>query len=84
METTQIMVNGEPVPECRRVPHASKLDRLVAGIRSVAADLDLDLPGVDVRPILIARLERIAAEAENLSSRDLLRVAPLEITQAVA
>lgn len=77
-----VTVNGEQVPEARRTPHASKLDRLVAGIRSVAADLELDIPGVDVRPILIARLERIAAEAENLTSRDLLRTSPLAIVKS--
>lgn len=69
-------------PEARRNPHASKLDRLVAGIRSVAADLELDIPGVDVRPILIARLDRLAREVENLTSRDLLRTSPLAIAKS--
>lgn len=82
MDTTHITVNGEPIPECRQAPHASKLDRIVAGIRSVADDLELDLPDVDIRPILRERLLRIAAEAENLSSRDLLRMSPLAIAHA--
>lgn len=83
MQTTQIMVNGEPVPECRRVPHASKLDRIVAGVLATANDIDADFPeGVDVRPILAERLRRIAAELESLTSRDLLRVAPLHIEAA--
>lgn len=82
MHTSQIMVNGEPVPECRRSPHVSKAERTAQGIRSVIADLYLDMPGVDIRPILADRLERLAREVENLSSRDLLRVAPLHVEAA--
>lgn len=79
-----VIVDGEPIPECRRAPQLSKAERTAAGIRSVIEDLYLDLPGVDVRPILADRLERLAREVENLSSRDLLRTAPLAITPTKA
>ena len=67
----------------RRQVQASKLDRIVAGVLATANDIDADFPeGVDVRPILAERLRRIAGELERLSSRDLLRVAPLHIEAA--
>jgi len=70
-------------PEARRNPHASNLDRLIAGVRATAADLQAEFPeGVDVRPILAARLERIAEQMEALTSRDLLRMSPLAIAKS--
>lgn len=72
-------------PVERRQVQASTLDRLVAGVRATAQDLAADFPdGIDVRPILVARLERIAEQMEALTSRDLLRVAPLHVEQVAS
>lgn len=49
----------------------SGLDRLVAGVKG-AAD-DLELYGEKALPLVEARLRRIAAELETLSARDLLK-----------